>query len=75
MNIEITCTKEQKESIEKDLEYRNEEIAWHIVEYGSITDKEIDAFGKFTQEEKEIIKENYSKYPDGFFSNPRCALY
>lgn len=44
-------------------------------ELGSITDKEIDAFGKFTDEQKKIIKEQYSKYPKGFFPNPMCALY
>lgn len=44
-------------------------------EMGNITDKEIDAFGKFTDEQKKIIKEQYSKYPKGFFPNPICALY
>lgn len=45
------------------------------IEKGSITDEEIDAFGKFTDEQKKIIKEKYSKYPKGFFPNPICALY
>ncbi len=44
-------------------------------EMGSITYEEIDAFGKFTDEQKKIIKEQYSKYPKGFFPNPMCALY
>lgn len=43
--------------------------------FGSITDEEIDAFGKFTKAEKKIIKKAYSEHPRGFFSNPRCALY
>lgn len=43
-------------------------------EMGSITDKEIDAFGKFSDYEKGIIKEQYSKHPKGFFPNPICAL-
>lgn len=45
------------------------------IENGSITDEEIDAFGKFSDYEKEIIKEQYSKYPKGTFPNPICALH
>jgi hypothetical protein len=44
-------------------------------EMGSITDKEIEAFGKFSDYEKRIIKEQYSKYPEGTFPNPICALH
>ncbi|MGN2371913.1 ASCH/PUA domain-containing protein [Clostridium cagae] len=44
-------------------------------EMGNITDEEIEAFGKFSDYEKVIIKEQYSKYPKGFFPNPMCALY
>ena len=42
---------------------------------GDITDEEIDAFGRFSDYEKKIIKEMYSKYQKGTFPNPRCALY
>lgn len=45
------------------------------IEKGTITDEEINAFGKFTNEQKEIIKKEYAKYPKGFFPNPMCALY
>lgn len=45
------------------------------IEYGSITDEEIAAFGKFTNGQKEIIKAMYSRHPKGFFPNPMCALY
>jgi hypothetical protein len=45
------------------------------VEKGSITDEEIDTYGKFSDYEKKIIKEQYSKCPKGTFPNPRCALY
>ena len=75
MNIEIKCTQEQKKKIEKSLKGFKEQITWKIVELGSITDKEIDAFGKFSDYEKNIIKEQYSKYPKGFFPNPICALH
>lgn len=45
------------------------------IEKGNITDEEIDTFGKFTNEQKKIIKKEYAKYPKGFFPNPMCALY
>lgn len=45
------------------------------IEKGNITDEEIDTFGKFTNEQKKIIKKEYAKYPKGFFPNPTCALY
>lgn len=45
------------------------------IEYGSITDEEIDTFGKFTNGQKEIIKTMYARHPKGFFPNPMCALY
>ncbi|MDU7365400.1 DUF3850 domain-containing protein [Clostridium sp.] len=47
----------------------------NYIEYGHITDKEIDEFGKFSEYEKSKIKEMYSKYPKGTFKNPMCALY
>lgn len=52
-----------------------EDVVWKVIELGSISDEEIDAFGKFTDNQKKIIKEEYSKYPKGFFPNPVCALY
>lgn len=75
MNIEVKCTQEQKEKIEKSLENFKNEITWKVTEYGGITDEEIDAFGKFTVEQKEFIKKQYVKYPKGTFPNPMCALY
>lgn len=45
------------------------------VEMGSITDKELDSYAKFSDYEKKIIKEMYAKHPKGTFPNPRCALY
>ena len=45
------------------------------VEYGSITDEEIDSYGKFSEHEKKIIKEQYARYKKGTFPNPICALY
>lgn len=45
------------------------------IEYGYITDEEIDLYGKFSEHEKEIIKSMYSKHTKGFFKNPICALY
>lgn len=45
------------------------------IEYGYITDEEIDAYGDFTEEERRIIKDMYSKHSKGFFKNPICALY
>ncbi len=45
------------------------------IENGNTTDEEIDAFGKFSDYEKGIIKEQYSKYPKGTFPNPICALH
>lgn len=45
------------------------------IEMGSITDEEIDAFGKFSDYQKGIIKEQYSLHNKGFFPNPMCALY
>lgn len=44
------------------------------IEYGSITDEELDSYAKFSDYEKEIIKKAYSMYPKGFFPNPYCAL-
>lgn len=44
-------------------------------EQGHITDEELDVYGKFTDREKQIIKEQYSQHDKGFFTNPRCALY
>lgn len=44
------------------------------VKFGSITDEEINRWAKFSDHEKSIIKEQYAKYPDGFFPNPWCAL-
>lgn len=45
------------------------------IEYGSITDEEIDQFGEFSDYEKKIIKNQYSRNKKGTFPNPRCALY
>lgn len=75
MNIEIKCTQEQKEKIEDLLKTVEKEITWKVIEMGYITDKEISAFGKFSDYEKNIIKEQYSKHPKGFFPNPICALH
>ena len=44
-------------------------------EMGHITDEELDTYRKFSDHEKAIIKEAYSKYPKGTFPNPGCALY
>lgn len=74
MNIEIKCTQEQKEQIKDLLKVVEKEITWKVVEMGCITDEEINAFGEFSDYEKNIIKEQYSKYPKGFFPNPICAL-
>lgn len=75
MNIEIKCTQEQKEELQNSLVGFEKEITWKIIEMGHITDEEIDAFGKFSDYEKRIIKEQYSKHPEGIFPNPMCALY
>lgn len=51
---------------------------WEVKELkikGSITDEEIDDYGRFTNDEKKIIREQYSKHKKGKFPNPRCALY
>lgn len=45
------------------------------IEYGFITDEELDAYANFTEHEKKIIKEMYSTHKKGTFPNPRCALY
>lgn len=77
MSIEIKCTKEQQINLGSLLSAMgfNEEIEWKIIEMGYITDEEIDAYGKFTDSQKEIIKKMYAEYPKGFFPNPMCALY
>lgn len=45
------------------------------IEYGFITDEELDSYAKFTEHEKKIIKEMYATHKRGTFPNPRCALY
>lgn len=75
MGIEIKCTQEQREKLELLINNLDEAIEWNIIEMGSITDKEIDAFGEFSEHQKEIIKKAYSNYPKGFFPNPVCALF
>lgn len=75
MQIEIKCTREQKQKLEEALDSFKSEISWKVIELGSITDEELDTFSKFSDYEKNIIKEEYSKHPKGFFPNPRCALY
>lgn len=42
---------------------------------GSITDEELDAYRKFSDYEKDIIKKAYTSHPKGTFQNPGCALY
>ncbi|MCB2347332.1 hypothetical protein, partial [Clostridium estertheticum] len=46
-----------------------------ITEQEQISDEEIDNYSKFSDREKQIIKEEYAKHPKGFYPNPRCALY
>jgi hypothetical protein len=46
----------------------------HSTPMGSITDVEIDHWGKFSDREKEIIKKAYTEHEEGFFPNPFCAL-
>jgi len=75
MSIKIKCSQEQKEELEKELGASKDEVIWEILEYGSITDEELDAFGIFTEDQKLFIKEQYSKYPKDTFPNPMCALY
>lgn len=50
-------------------------VEFEFVEMGSITDEEINSYGNFTSKEKEIIKEQYASHKQGFYPNPRCALY
>jgi len=57
-----------KQSLEK-------EITWKSIEMGYITDEELDAYARFSEHEKKIIKEMYAKNPKGTFPNPICALY
>lgn len=45
------------------------------VKMGNITDEEIDAFGKFSDYEKIVIKRMYQSHPEGTFPNPICALH
>lgn len=67
-----------EKKLNKKVEYRIlKETTEEIIEneYGSITDEEIDAFGKFSDYQKKIIKEEYAKHEKGTFPNPMCALY
>jgi hypothetical protein len=73
--IIIKCSHEEQEQLKKHLENIKWDISYEIIEYGSITDEEIDKWGKFSDSEKIIIKNMYAKFPKGFFKNPYCALY
>lgn len=73
--IQIKCSADQQEKLQEFLKRFDEPVSYEVIEYGSITDEEIDKFGKFDDYQKKIIKEMYAKYPKGFFPNPMCALY
>lgn len=59
----------QKENIAED------EVCAQVFEVENITDAEIENWGITSEYEKKIVKEQYAKYPKGFFKNPICALH
>ncbi len=72
--MKIIGFKEEIKKLGENSSYDFSNTEFKIVEPGFITDEEIDAFGKFSDYEKNIIKEGYSKHEKGFFPNPICAL-
>lgn len=70
--MKISGTREEIERI-KNSGIDLSDMEFTIV--GSITDEEIDKWAKFSDHDKAIIKDQYSKYPEGFFPNPWCALH
>lgn len=45
-----------------------------IITNGYITDDEIDLYGRFTDEQKQRIKDMYYVHEKGFYKNPEEAL-
>jgi len=79
MKIEIKCTAKQQVlmrlAMREAFNNMEDEIDWKIIEYGHITYSEIDAFGSFSDEQRDTIKKKYAENPKGTFPNPMCALY
>jgi hypothetical protein len=73
--LKITGTQEEISQFISTNKLDQSTIKIEIVKMGSITDTELNNWEAFTEYQKSIIKEEYSKHPDGFFPNPFCALY
>ena len=72
--MKIIGTKEEIDNLVKNSNYDFNSVTFEILEMGSITDEEIDIWGKFSDYEKQIIKKQYASHQKGFFPNPHCAL-
>lgn len=72
--MKIVGTKEEIDNLVESSNYNFSSVIFKVLEMGSITDEEIDKWGKFSKVEKRIIKKAYASHQKGFFPNPHCAL-
>lgn len=72
--MKIVGTKEEIDNLVESSNYNFSSVIFKVLEMGSITDEEIDSWGKFSEYEKRIIKKQYASHQKGFFPNPFCAL-
>lgn len=72
--MKIVGTKKEIDDLVESSNYNFSSVTFQVLEMGSISDDEIDEWGKFSKVEKRIIKKAYASHQKGFFPNPFCAL-
>lgn len=72
--MKIVGTKEEIDKLVENSNYNFSSVIFKVLEMGRISDEEIDAYGKFTDSEKRIIRNQYASHQEGYFKNPLHAL-